>query len=171
VTDWKEKVVFAVDPGFAQVKYSVGGKVGAIPSAVAEPLPSMEGLGKGQRVHFMDIGKFVVGKDALEPGSRQIQSLDEEWLLRYLPLLVVGAADHAGVNLHEVDVLAICVPPRTWSAARSGISSSLSNIRDRLPCRTATRKFAKLRSCFNRCPLSYVVYNTHYEQPGTYKAA
>ena len=43
----KKKVVFAVDPGFAQVKYSIGGVVGVIPSAVAEPLPAMEGLGKG----------------------------------------------------------------------------------------------------------------------------
>lgn len=126
----KEKIIFAVDPGFAQVKYSIGGVVGVIPSAVAEPLPAMEGLGKGQRVHVMDIGKFVVGHDALEPGSRQIQSLDEEWLLRYLPLLVVGAADHAGIDLHDVDILSVCVPPRTWKSAKKDIMEDLSVIRD-----------------------------------------
>lgn len=126
----RKKVVFAVDPGFAQVKYSVGGVVGAIPSAVAEPLPSMEGLGKGQRVHIMDIGKLVVGQDALEPGSRQIQSLDEDWLLRYLPLLVVGAADHAGIDLHDVDILSVCLPPKTWGAVRSEVAKDLSVIRD-----------------------------------------
>lgn len=114
----EKKVVFAVDPGFAQVKYASGGVVGVIPSAVAEPLPAVEGLGKGQRMHLMDIGKFVVGHDALEPGSRQIQSLDEEWLLRYLPLMVVGAADHAGIDLHDVDILSVCVPPKTWHACR-----------------------------------------------------
>lgn len=38
----------------------------------------------------MDIGKLVVGHDDLEPGSRQIQSLDEEWLLRYLQFWVLG---------------------------------------------------------------------------------
>jgi hypothetical protein len=54
----KRKVVFAVDPGFAQVKYSIEGQVGVIPSAVAEPLPSIDGLGKGQRMHVMDIGKL-----------------------------------------------------------------------------------------------------------------
>ena len=126
----KKKVVFAVDPGFAQVKYSVGGVVGVIPSAVAEPLPSMEGLGKGQRVHVMDVGKLVVGRDALEPGSRQIQSLDEEWLLRYLPLMVVGAADHAGIDLHDVDVLSVCLPPKTWRSVKSEIVRDLSSIRD-----------------------------------------
>ena len=108
------KVIFAVDPGFAQVKLSYKGIVGVIPSAIAEPLPAMDGLGSGQRVHYMDIGRFVVGHDALEPGSRQIQSLDEEWLLKYLPLLIVGASDHAGVNLHDVDILSICLPLKTW---------------------------------------------------------
>jgi len=124
------KLVFAVDPGFAQVKYAVEGKVGVIPSAVAEPLPAVDGLGNGQRIHVMDCGKFVVGKDALEPGSRQIQSLDEEWLLKYLPLLVVGAADTAGVDLNQVDVLSVCLPLKTWKMAKGTLQRELATIRD-----------------------------------------
>ena len=124
------KFVFAVDPGFAQTKYAVGDEVGVIPSAVAEPLAAVEGLGNGQRIHIMDIGQFVVGQDALEPGSRQIQSLDEEWLLKYLPLLVVGAADNAGVDLHEVDILSVCLPLKTWRSAKTTLPNELATIRD-----------------------------------------
>lgn len=125
-----KKVVFAVDPGFAQTKYAIDGRVGLIPSAVAEPLPAVEGLGHGQRVHYMDIGRLVVGPDALEPGSKQIQSLDEDWLLKYLPLLIVGAADHAGIDLHDVDVLSVCLPLNTWRSAKADLSESLRVIRD-----------------------------------------
>jgi len=126
----RKKVVFAVDPGFAQIKYSIAGKVGVIPSAVAEPLPAMEGVGSGQRIHYMDVGCLVVGHDALEPGSRQIQSLDEEWLLKYLPLMIVGAADHAGLSLHDVDILSICLPLKTWRTVKERLGEELSSIRD-----------------------------------------
>jgi hypothetical protein len=130
VTEDGKTVVFAIDPGFAQVKFSINGKTGCMPAAVAEPLPSMEGVGKGQRVHHMDFGSFVVGADALEPGSRQIQSLDEDWLLKYLPLMVVGAADCAKVNPHEVDILTVCLPPKTWRAVKPQLEKDLSVIRD-----------------------------------------
>jgi len=86
-----KKRFFAVDPGFAQTKYAVDGTFGVIPSAIAEPMTAMKSLGSGQRVHVTDRGKFVVGHDALEPGSKQIQSLDEDWLLKYLPVLILGA--------------------------------------------------------------------------------
>lgn len=125
-----KKRIFAVDPGFAQTKYAIDGAFGVIPSAIAEPMAAMKSLGSGQRVHITDRGKFVVGQDALEPGSKQIQSLDEDWLLKYLPVLILGAADHAKIDLHEIDVLSICLPPETWVANKGTLEDELSIIRD-----------------------------------------
>jgi hypothetical protein len=41
-----------------------------------------------------------------------------------------GVADHAKVNLHEVDVLSICLPPETWVANKGTLEDELSIIRD-----------------------------------------
>jgi len=111
-----KKLVVGGDVGFAQTKLSCPEKNinVTIPSAVAEPQHAMAGIGCGQKLFVLDGGKYVFGHDALVPGSKQIQSLDEEWLLKYMPGLICAAAAAAGLDLHEVGILSTGLPIEMW---------------------------------------------------------
>lgn len=133
--------VFALDAGYADNKsISPEGKIHTFPSAVATPQQSMAAFGGGQKIFVMDHGTYVFGNDALVAGSRQIQSLDDEWLLNFLPGFVVAAATFAGVDLHNVDVLSTGLPVEAWRKYKVKLSESLKTIH----CNGETYKFARV---------------------------
>lgn len=93
-----------------------------IPSAVAMPMKMQAStLGNGQQILNYNGNDFVVGDDALHPGSRQIHDRNESWLLKYMATLMHGAAARAGIDLREVTHLTLGLPlnscgPETRSA-------------------------------------------------------
>lgn len=127
--------IFAADIGYAQCKFQYSDSatydevMALIPSAVAEPMTSMQGLGSGQKIFVLDHGKYVFGRDALEPGSKQIQSLNEDWLLKFLPGFICAGALAAGVDLHEVECLSTGLPIQMWRKYKESLPGELKTIR------------------------------------------
>ena len=102
---------FAVDAGFAQVKWSVGTKIGLFPSAIAPPVTATTaGLG-GEAKRYTSNGRtYVVGDAAFEPLCKQEYERDIQWLMGKVPFFVASAADKAGVDLTNVEVLSLGLP-------------------------------------------------------------
>ena len=135
-------VVAGFDIGFAQCKMSVPafGIKTTIPSAVAVPQYAKEGIGGGQVIFALPIGKFVFGADALIPGAKQLQSLDTEWLLRYFPGFVCAVAKAGGVDLHSIDELATGLPIDAWRKHKVELEEMLKTI----TCNGETYRFNKV---------------------------
>jgi hypothetical protein len=111
-----EKIA-AVDVGFDGTKGLFTGipEPIRIPSAVAAPRPAEDfGTGGGQRVFVLDHGKYVFGQDALDPGSKQIQSLDTDWLLKYMVGFICASAAKAGADLLDYPTLSVGLPIKAW---------------------------------------------------------
>ena len=134
--------ILAVDAGFSHTKlFSPIDDISiSFPSAVAEPLPSMEGFGGGQKVYVTDHGKYVFGDCALKPGSKLIHSMDDSWLLKHIPGLICAAAGKAGISLHDVDTLSTGLPVVAWRQHKDQLKEALRTIR----CNGETYIFSKV---------------------------
>lgn len=122
-----------IDAGYAETKIGVPSEHGLvttkIPSTIAHPLTSQERtLENGQRCYDYNGIELVVGKDAMMKGSKQISDRAEAWLLKYMPLLVRGSADAAGIDLFRVNRLTVGLPIRSFTLATR--ETLAKNLRD-----------------------------------------
>lgn len=93
-----------------------GFKTVQIPSAIALPLQlQQKNIEGGQRIYNYNGNELVVGDDALLPGSIQIHNRNEEWLLKYMALLLYGTAEKAGVDLRRVSRVTLGLPIESYS--------------------------------------------------------
>ena len=131
MNDSNKKRILAIDVGFSHTKlYSEDQQITlSIPSAVAEPMPAMEGFAGGQKLYVLENGTYVFGTDALQPGSQLIHSQDDGWLLRYIPGLICAAANEAGIDLHDIDVISTGLPIQTWRQHKDHLRETLRTIR------------------------------------------
>lgn len=99
-----------------------GLKTVQIPSTIALPLQlQAKNIGGGQKIYNYNGTDLVVGHDALLPGSKQIYDRNEEWLLKYMALLLYGTAEKAGVDLRRVSRVTVGLPIESYRAETRSI--------------------------------------------------